>query len=171
MKLSTQNAFLSLPFFAASQKGVRFPDFTSKKLPVVAQQQQQPEEPEQPPPPQVGPGQNLITPRRGKGILKQPQVGMRIPLCGGCQQQVRSAKACSVDIWEGPEPMTSDLLIPFMVFLSTLLFFVCFLIFLPQLDLLLRRALIYFFLFHRSLCTSVPQRIAKNRSILLNPQL
>ena len=121
------------------KKGVRFPDFTSKKLPVVAQQQQQqqqqqPEEPEQPPPPQVGPGQNLITPRRGKGILKQPQVGMRIPLCGGCQQQVRSAKACSVDIWEGPEPMTSDLLVPFMVFLSTLLFFDCFLIFLSRAD-------------------------------------
>ncbi len=47
-------------------------------------------EPEQPQPQQqLGPGQNLVAPRRGKGILKQPQAGMRIPLCGGCNTQIR----------------------------------------------------------------------------------
>jgi hypothetical protein len=72
--------------------GVRFPDFTQKNFPQPQQQQQQqqPQEPEPPQQTQVGPGQNLVAPRRGKGILKQPTAGMRIPLCGGCNTQIRS---------------------------------------------------------------------------------
>ena len=43
-----------------------------------------------PPPPQLGPGQNLIAPKRGRGELKQMTAGMRAPLCGACGDQIRS---------------------------------------------------------------------------------
>jgi len=89
---------------SSSMPGVRFPDFTQKSFPQQKQQQpqqqqqeslqqQQEEQQPEPPPPQqqqqVGPGQNLIAPRRGKGILKQPTAGQRIPLCGFCNTQIR----------------------------------------------------------------------------------
>ena len=39
--------------------------------------------------PVAGPGQNVIVPRRGKGILQQLQPGMRTPMCGACDSQIR----------------------------------------------------------------------------------
>jgi len=39
--------------------------------------------------PPTGPGQNVTAPRRGMGVLKQQQPGMRVPLCGGCDTQIR----------------------------------------------------------------------------------
>ena len=39
--------------------------------------------------PASGTGQNLIVPRRGKGILQQQQPGMRTPMCGACEAQIR----------------------------------------------------------------------------------
>ena len=72
-----------------SASGIAFPDFTQKKFPAQPQQQQQPQQPQAPQVTSAGPGQDLITPRRGRGVLKQPSAGMRIPQCGGCNQQVR----------------------------------------------------------------------------------
>ena len=37
----------------------------------------------------VGPNQNLICPKRGKGVLQQQQPGMRTPVCGACSSQIR----------------------------------------------------------------------------------
>ena len=37
----------------------------------------------------VGPGQNVVAPRRGMGVLKQQQPGMRVPVCGACDSQIR----------------------------------------------------------------------------------
>ena len=34
-------------------------------------------------------GQNMTAPRRGKGVLKQQEPGMRVPHCGGCTEQIR----------------------------------------------------------------------------------
>ena len=36
-----------------------------------------------------GPGQQVTAPRRGKGELKQQQPGMRTPICGACDGQIR----------------------------------------------------------------------------------
>ena len=36
-----------------------------------------------------GPGQNVTAPKRGRGVLQQQQPGMRTPLCGACEQQIR----------------------------------------------------------------------------------
>ena len=36
-----------------------------------------------------GPGQQMTAPRRGKGELKQQQPGMRTPICGACDGQIR----------------------------------------------------------------------------------
>ena len=36
-----------------------------------------------------GPGQQVTAPRRGKGELKQQQPGMRTPICGACDDQIR----------------------------------------------------------------------------------
>ena len=44
-------------------------------------------EPEEPA--AVGPNQNLICPKRGKGVLQQQQPGMRTPVCGACSSQIR----------------------------------------------------------------------------------
>ena len=50
------------------------------------------------PAPKLGPGQNLITPRRGKGVLKQPGQGGtgRIPGCARCNQQIRCDLSCMI---------------------------------------------------------------------------
>ena len=45
--------------------------------------------PEPEPAPVVGPGQNVVAPRRGMGVLKQQQPGMRVPVCGACDSQIR----------------------------------------------------------------------------------
>lgn len=37
----------------------------------------------------VGPGQNVSAPRRGRGVLQQQQPGMRVPMCGSCNNQIR----------------------------------------------------------------------------------
>jgi len=39
--------------------------------------------------PVVGPGQNVSAPRRGRGVLQQQKPGMRTPMCGSCDQQIR----------------------------------------------------------------------------------
>ena len=39
---------------------------------------------------EVGPGQTMVTPNRGKGVLTQQMPGMRVPICGACQGQIRS---------------------------------------------------------------------------------
>ena len=36
-----------------------------------------------------GPGQNITAPKRGKGELCQQQPGMRTPVCGACDGQIR----------------------------------------------------------------------------------
>ena len=78
--------------------GVRFPDFTKKNMPIPAaapaavagnSNAAPPAEPTQPQP-QLGPGQNLIAPKRGRGELRQQTAGMRVPLCGACGGQIRS---------------------------------------------------------------------------------
>ena len=38
---------------------------------------------------QAGPGQNVTVPRRGKGELQQQKPGMRVPICGACDGQIR----------------------------------------------------------------------------------
>ena len=38
-----------------------------------------------------GPGQSVTAPKRGRGELVQQQPGMRVPLCGACEGQIRSA--------------------------------------------------------------------------------
>ena len=39
--------------------------------------------------PAPGPGQNLSAPTRGRGVLTQQRPGMRVPLCGACDGQIR----------------------------------------------------------------------------------
>jgi len=39
--------------------------------------------------PVVGPGQNVSAPRRGRGLLQQQKPGMRVPMCGSCNAQIR----------------------------------------------------------------------------------
>ena len=39
--------------------------------------------------PGTGSGQNLTAPKRGKGILTQQRPGMRVPMCGACDGQIR----------------------------------------------------------------------------------
>ena len=34
-------------------------------------------------------GSNVSAPKRGRGVLQQQQPGMRVPMCGGCDQQIR----------------------------------------------------------------------------------
>ena len=36
-----------------------------------------------------GSGQNLVSPKRGKGILTQQRPGLRQPMCGACDGQIR----------------------------------------------------------------------------------
>ena len=43
--------------------------------------------------PGSGSGQNLTAPKRGKGVLTQQRPGMRVPMCGACDGQIR------LDIW------------------------------------------------------------------------
>ena len=76
---------------SATLPGVRFPDFTSKKMPLAGVGPAAPSAQAAAPAPlpAAGPGQSLMAPRRGKGVLKLPQAGMSIPLCGGCNTQVR----------------------------------------------------------------------------------
>ena len=74
--------------------GARFPDFTKKSMPIPAAAVPAPAAappaaaPE--PQPQLGPGQNMVAPKRGRGELKQQTAGMRVPLCGACGGQIRS---------------------------------------------------------------------------------
>ena len=43
---------------------------------------------------QVGQGgQAVSAPRRGRGVLQQQTPGMRVPMCGSCDLQIRSATA------------------------------------------------------------------------------
>ena len=43
---------------------------------------------------QVGQGgQAVSAPRRGRGVLQQQTPGMRVPMCGSCDLQIRSAPA------------------------------------------------------------------------------
>ena len=71
--------------------GARFPDFTKKSMPIPAAAPPAPAAPEPPQPQaQLGPGQNLVAPKRGRGELKQQTAGMRVPLCGACGGQIRS---------------------------------------------------------------------------------
>ena len=42
--------------------------------------------------PAVGPGQNVVAPKRGRGVLTQQQPGMRVPMCGACNGQIRCSK-------------------------------------------------------------------------------
>ena len=53
---------------------------------------------------EVGPGQNMITPRRGKGVLTQQQPGMRVPICacGACQGP------CLEKVGDLSEPSSGD---------------------------------------------------------------
>eukprot|EP00092_Neocalanus_flemingeri_P004273 GFUD01004593.1.p1 GENE.GFUD01004593.1~~GFUD01004593.1.p1 ORF type:complete len:858 (-),score=130.03 GFUD01004593.1:824-3397(-) len=39
--------------------------------------------------PAAGPGQNVSAPRRGRGVLQQQKPGMRVPMCGNCDNQIR----------------------------------------------------------------------------------
>ena len=58
----------------------------------VAQPSENNLKPQQPTPPEAyspGPGQQMTAPRRGKGELKQQQPGMRTPICGACDGQIR----------------------------------------------------------------------------------
>ena len=43
----------------------------------------------QPAPSAPGSGQNLVAPKRGKGILTQQRPGLRQPMCGACDGQIR----------------------------------------------------------------------------------
>ena len=75
--------------------GARFPDFTKKSMPIPAAAAPAAAPPAaapapEPPQPQLGPGQNLVAPKRGRGELKQQTAGMRVPLCGACGGQIRS---------------------------------------------------------------------------------
>ena len=38
-------------------------------------------------------GQAVSAPRRGRGVLQQQTPGMRVPMCGSCDLQIRSAPA------------------------------------------------------------------------------
>ena len=57
----------------------------------VAQPSENNLKPQQPAPEAYspGPGQQMTAPRRGKGELKQQQPGMRTPICGACDGQIR----------------------------------------------------------------------------------
>ena len=70
--------------------GPRFPDFTKKNMPIPAPAAAAPEPAAPAAAPQLGPGQNLIAPKRGRGELKQQAAGGRMPLCGACGGQIRS---------------------------------------------------------------------------------
>ncbi len=37
----------------------------------------------------AGPGQNVSAPTRGRGVLTQQKPGMRVPMCGACDGQIR----------------------------------------------------------------------------------
>ena len=45
----------------------------------------------------VGPGQNVSAPRRGRGVLQQQQPGMRVPMCGSCNNQIRFVREWRVE--------------------------------------------------------------------------
>lgn len=36
-----------------------------------------------------GAGRSVSAPRRGRGVLQQQQLGMRTPVCGGCQAPIK----------------------------------------------------------------------------------
>lgn len=40
-----------------------------------------------------GPGQSVTAPRRGRGELMEQQPGMRTPICGACESQIRQVLA------------------------------------------------------------------------------
>ena len=39
--------------------------------------------------PAAGPGQNVTAPTRGRGVLNQQKPGMRVPMCGACDDPIR----------------------------------------------------------------------------------
>ena len=41
------------------------------------------------PPAATTPGTNVTGPNRGQGVLQQQKPGMRTPLCGACESQIR----------------------------------------------------------------------------------
>ena len=83
--------------------GARFPDFTKKSMPIPAAAPPAPAAPEPPQPQaQLGPGQNLVAPKRGRGELKQQTAGMRVPLCGACGGQIRSGPEAEHDFVHAP---------------------------------------------------------------------
>ncbi len=43
----------------------------------------------------AGPGQNVSAPTRGRGVLTQQKPGMRVPMCGACEGQIRCTLAWS----------------------------------------------------------------------------
>ena len=47
-----------------------------------------------------GPGQNVTAPKRGRGELVEQQPGMRVPLCGACDGQIRSELSVRFQITE-----------------------------------------------------------------------
>ena len=53
-----------------------------------------------------GPGQNVTAPKRGRGILQQQQPGMRTPLCGACEQQIRCKNTCEKSVAIASSPKT-----------------------------------------------------------------
>ncbi|XP_023320569.1 PDZ and LIM domain protein Zasp isoform X4 [Eurytemora carolleeae] len=65
-------------------------NFLSQQLPtpsaVPAPAASAPEEPAAAP---AGPGQNVSAPVRGRGVLTQQRPGMRVPMCGACDGQIR----------------------------------------------------------------------------------
>ena len=77
--------------------GLKFPDFTKKNMPIPEKEPA----PAAPAPPQLGPGQNLVAPKRGRGELKQQAAGGRMPLCGACGGQIRSRLAPACCDWSG----------------------------------------------------------------------
>ena len=82
-------------FGGGGSMGLKFPDFTKKSMPIPPAGNSNPAAPEPAaapaaPQPQLGPGQNLVAPKRGRGELKQQTAGMRVPLCGACGGQIRS---------------------------------------------------------------------------------
>lgn len=85
---------------SATLPGVRFPDFTSKAMSVPQPAAAGAYSPSSAAPaPQLGPGQNLIAPKRGTGELKQQTSGMRVPQCGACGGEIRCWRSTECHAW------------------------------------------------------------------------
>ena len=64
-------------------------NFLSQQLPIPLVAAPAPAAPVEPLPAPPGPGQNLSAPTRGRGVLTQQRPGMRVPMCGACDGQIR----------------------------------------------------------------------------------